>query len=169
MSAKTWRPLIERVVRDVWPDLLEGARWVEAQVHVESRGVAAAVSTVGAKGLLQLMPGTAADMQVHNILDPEQNLRGGVKYLKIQYDHFPEVPDPMERLRWSWAAYNGGRGYVNRAFHIARLDTVLDWWKWELGKNWLMSCDCTVGGKHPDYKQMWDYVARIEAAKKEMQ
>jgi membrane-bound lytic murein transglycosylase MltF len=115
------------------------------------------------------MPGTALDMQVHNIMDPELNLRGGVKYLRIQYEHFPEVPDHMERLRWSWASYNGGRGYVNRAFHVARLDGVADWWKWAIGQHWLMNCDCVVGGKRPDYRQMWDYVARIEAAKKEIQ
>lgn len=165
MSARTWRPLIERVVREVWPQLADGPAWIEAQVHTESRGVAEAKSHAGALGLLQLMPATADEMGVRNLLDPEENVRGGVRYLRIQFDHMAEIPTTEDRLFWSFAAYNGGRGYVNRALKIAHVDDEPHWWAWSVGRYFLAHRDCMVAGRFPDYRQIWDYVARIRAAK----
>lgn len=65
-------------------------------------------SGAGAKGLTQLMPGTAAGLGVTNILDPVQNLNGGAKYLKQQLDAFGG--DVTKAL----AAYNAGPGAVQR-------------------------------------------------------
>src|SRR5690349_14003872 len=65
-------------------------------------------SGAGAKGLTQLMPGTAAGLGVTNILDPAQNLNGGAKYLKQQLDAFGG--DVAKAL----AAYNAGPGAVQR-------------------------------------------------------
>lgn len=165
MSARTWRPLIERVVREVWPQLSDGAAWIEAQVHVESRGVADARSHVGALGLLQLMPATADELGVKNAADPEDNLRGGVRYLRLQHEHMPEIPVEPDRLFWAFACYNGGRGYVNRALKLAHLDEEPRWWEWGVGRFFLAHRDCMVAGRYPDYRQMWDYVVRIRAAK----
>jgi membrane-bound lytic murein transglycosylase F len=166
VSARQWRSLIERVVRDVWPQLAEGPQWIEAQVHVESRGVADARSPVGALGLLQLMPATADEIGVRNPRDPAENLRGGVRYLRIQHEHMPEIPAEPDRLFWSFACYNAGRGYINRALKIARDDGEKFWWKWDTGSYWLMSRDCVMStGKRPDYLQVWDYVRRIRTAK----
>lgn len=168
MSAKAWRPLISQVVREVFPTLEDGARWIEAQVHVESRGRADARSPVGAVGLLQLMPRTADELGVRNPLDPEENLRAGVRYLRIQHEHLGEVPMPQDRLAWAFASYNGGRGYVNRALKLAQLDREELWWAWNVGRFFLAHRDCTVSGRFPDYRQIWDYVARIRAAEKEI-
>lgn len=161
-----WRGLIEDCLAKEWPELWDGALWVETQMMVESRGNPEAVSPAGAKGLMQLMPATAREMGVMDIFDPEDNLLAGIKYLHLQYLHLPEVPDVNERMKWSLASYNGGRYYVNRAFKIARLDGEQFWWKWDTGRYWLMSRECVIAatGKYPDYKQIWRYVGRIASA-----
>jgi soluble lytic murein transglycosylase-like protein len=53
---------------------------VRAVIQAESAWNVRAVSPKGALGLMQLMPATATDLGVTNPFDPEQNIRGGVKY-----------------------------------------------------------------------------------------
>jgi soluble lytic murein transglycosylase-like protein len=65
-------------------------------------------SPAGARGLTQLMPGTAAGLGVTNVLDPIQSLDGGAKYLRQQLDAFGG--DVTRAL----AAYNAGPGAVQR-------------------------------------------------------
>jgi soluble lytic murein transglycosylase-like protein len=65
-------------------------------------------SGAGARGLTQLMPGTAAGLGVSNVLDPVQSINGGAKYLKQQLDAFGG--DTAKAL----AAYNAGPGAVQR-------------------------------------------------------
>jgi soluble lytic murein transglycosylase-like protein len=65
-------------------------------------------SPAGARGLTQLMPGTAAGLGVTNVLDPLQSLDGGAKYLRQQLDAFGG--DVTKAL----AAYNAGPGAVQR-------------------------------------------------------
>jgi soluble lytic murein transglycosylase-like protein len=65
-------------------------------------------SPAGARGLTQLMPGTAAGLGVTNVLDPAQSLEGGAKYLRQQLDAFGG--DVARAL----AAYNAGPGAVTR-------------------------------------------------------
>ncbi|WP_425090250.1 lytic transglycosylase domain-containing protein [Tropicimonas sp. S265A] len=69
-------------------------------VQQESAFNASAVSRKGAIGLAQLMPGTAAMLGV-NPRDPRQNLDGGARYLRAQYDRF-------RSWRLALAAYNAG-------------------------------------------------------------
>ncbi len=75
---------------------------VRAVVRNESGFNAGAVSPKGAQGLMQLMPGTAALMGVRDPFDPEQNIAGGVGYLRHCLDRFGHnVPLAV-------AAYNAG-------------------------------------------------------------
>lgn len=75
-------------------------------VHQESRWNSAAVSHKGAIGLAQLMPGTAQMLRV-DPTDPQQNLDGGARYLRMMYDKFGN-------WQLALAAYNAGPGAVER-------------------------------------------------------
>jgi soluble lytic murein transglycosylase-like protein len=93
---------------DLSPALLEAVVWQE------SRWRANALSPVGARGLAQLMPGTAREMGV-NPDDPLANLEGGARYLRQQLDRFDG--DVEKAL----AAYNAGPGRVIAANGIPRI------------------------------------------------
>lgn len=161
-----WKVEIAKALSTTWPDFHDGVKWIASQVQVESRGDPVAVSLAsGAKGLLQLMPDTALEMGVSDVYNPEQNLKGGIGYLKKQYTHLPEIPDQDERLLWAFASYNCGRGYINRALKLSLQDGEPFWWKWSIGRYWLMSRECQVARRFPDYKQVWNYVSRIVVGK----
>ncbi|NQX89250.1 MAG: lytic transglycosylase domain-containing protein [Halioglobus sp.] len=81
---------------------------VRAVIHAESAFQAQAVSSKGAMGLMQLMPGTARDMGVADAMAPEQNILGGVKYLAMMLD------EHRGNTRLATAAYNAGPGAVKR-------------------------------------------------------
>jgi soluble lytic murein transglycosylase-like protein len=81
---------------------------VKSVIWVESCFDAHAVSRVGAHGLMQLMPGTAAELGVTDRFDPAQNIRGGVAYLAQMLDRFDR------NLDLALAAYNAGPGAVER-------------------------------------------------------
>lgn len=87
---------------DISPTLLEAVVWQE------SRWNPGAVSPVGARGLAQLMPGTARQMGV-DPHDPSANLEGGARYLRLQLDTF------QGDIEKALAAYNAGPGRVVRA------------------------------------------------------
>ena len=160
-KASDWRPLIETTLSRVWPDLVNGTHWIEAQVDVESGGDPKVMSNKGAMGLMQLMPGTAADLGVSNPFDPSMNLDGGVRYLRDQYLHLPEIPRDPDRLYWAFGSYNCGRAFINMALHLAREAGAVHWWEWNVGKAFLRDPRCEVHDKSPDWHQVWQYVDRI--------
>jgi len=93
---------------DLSPALLEALVWQE------SRWREGAVSPAGARGLAQLMPGTARYLRV-DADDPFANLEGGARYLREQLDRFGGD------LEKALAAYNAGPGRVERAGGIPNI------------------------------------------------
>lgn len=77
-----------------------------AIMHRESSFKRTAVSPKGARGLMQLMPGTAARFGVSNIFDPRQNIEGGARYVRFLLDMFDGD------VRLALAGYNAGEGAV---------------------------------------------------------
>jgi hypothetical protein len=79
---------------------------VRAVIKVESDYDPRAVSSAGARGLMQLMPDTASLMQVKDIHDPRENIFGGVRFLRILANTFNGDMD------LTVAAYNAGENAV---------------------------------------------------------
>jgi soluble lytic murein transglycosylase-like protein len=81
---------------------------VKAIIKAESNFNHRAVSPVGARGLMQLMPATAASLQVKDSFHPETNIDGGVRYLRYLMNMF------NGNLPLVLAAYNAGENAVMR-------------------------------------------------------
>jgi soluble lytic murein transglycosylase-like protein len=80
---------------------------VKAVIAAESDFDPNAVSRAGAQGLMQLMPKTAASLGVEDPLAPDENVDGGVRYLRSMMDRFGDLPLAL-------AAYNAGPTAVVR-------------------------------------------------------
>jgi len=98
-----YREMIEQhsALHGLDPDL------IRAVIAAESGGDPLAISSSGAAGLMQLMPGTAAQLGVENVFDPEQNIASGTRYLRSLLDRFGSV----EVALW---AYNAGPAAVEQ-------------------------------------------------------
>jgi soluble lytic murein transglycosylase-like protein len=75
-------------------------------MHQESTFKPRAMSNKGARGLMQLMPGTAARFGVNSIWDPQQNIEGGSRYMRFLLDKFEGD------VNLALAGYNAGEGAV---------------------------------------------------------
>jgi Transglycosylase SLT domain len=108
--AKDYTPMIEAVSQKYKVD----PKLVKAVIQVESAYNSDALSRAGAIGLMQLMPATASRFGVKEIRDPEENIHGGVKYLRFLLNRFEND------LTLAVAAYNAGEGAVDRFGGVPR-------------------------------------------------
>lgn len=100
--------VIVRFVTLVAPEYQLSPTLVLAVMARESNFDPLAESPKNAQGLMQLVPDTAARFKVRSILDPVQNIRGGMSYLRWLLAHF------QGDVSLALAGYNAGEGAVNR-------------------------------------------------------
>lgn len=96
------------LVRKLAPEYGVSTRLVMAVIKAESNFQATAVSPKNAQGLMQLIPETSVRFNVKKPFDPEQNIRGGLSYLRWLLAYFEG------NVALVAAAYNAGEGAVNR-------------------------------------------------------
>lgn len=134
-------------------------RLLKAQGIAESNLNPRAKSPAGAMGIMQLMPGTAAEcaraLYLPNLpWDPQTNIHSGAFYLKRMWSIF-KAEHGFERLRFAFGAYNAGAGNIIRAQRVAsQRGLPTDTWAS------IAHCLPRVTGRHA--KETIGYVARIE-------
>lgn len=124
-------------IKDYEATILEASRRFKVELHLIKAVIKAesnfdhdAVSRKGAKGLMQLMPRTAEDMDVGDALNPEENILGGTRYLSLLLKRFKN--DKVLAL----AAYNAGPDTVDSYNGVppfpetkAFVERVMDYYK----------------------------------------
>ena len=111
------------------------ATLVAAVIRAESNFNPRAISSKGARGLMQLMPGTAARLGVRDVFDPRENVQGGVRYLRdliTQYAGdvrlavaaYNAGPEPVTRLR-AVPPYPETQSYVTRVMRLFQSPQLL--------------------------------------------
>jgi membrane-bound lytic murein transglycosylase F len=99
-------------------------RLMAAQCYQESTFDPRATSWAGAKGLMQIMPGTADHLGLprDKMYDPESNIAAATKYLSELERLFSDVRDRRERTSFILAAYNGGTHHIRDAMALCQRD-----------------------------------------------
>ena len=99
-------------------------RLMAAQCYQESTFDPKAVSFAGAKGLMQIMPGTADHLGVSRsrLYEPEANIAAATKYIAELQRTFADIGDHYERTNFVLASYNGGAHHIRDAMALAKRD-----------------------------------------------
>ena len=101
-------PHIERLVHQLAPQFNVNPKLALAIIAVESNFNSSALSNKNAMGLMQLIPDTARRFGVRNAFDPQQNIRGGMGYLRWLLAYY------QGDVKLVAAAYNAGEGNVDK-------------------------------------------------------
>jgi membrane-bound lytic murein transglycosylase F len=95
-------------------------RLIASLIYQESKFAPTAESWAGAQGMMQLMPQTAEVFGVKDVHSPEENIKGGIRFLKWLNKRMEiRIADPQERIKFVLAAYNVGIGHVLDAMKLA--------------------------------------------------
>lgn len=135
--------------------------YFKAQGLAESGLDPQARSPVGARGVMQLMPGTyaiikkARSEQFGNIEDPEWNIAAGILYNRDLWHVWSDNPDDQERLRFMFGSYNAGPGTIRRATRVAKTRQLND-------KTWRSVEEVAPAVQRWRYKETLPYVKKIE-------
>jgi soluble lytic murein transglycosylase-like protein len=106
---------LERIVHEVAEKHSIDPALVKAVISTESGWNPFAISSKGAIGLMQLVPGTAQRFGIGNLFDPAQNVEAGTTYLKSLLERY------NGDLEKSLAAYNAGERAVDRSGGVPRI------------------------------------------------
>jgi membrane-bound lytic murein transglycosylase F len=115
---KSRLPKYQEIVKSAAADNGFDWRLIAAQMYQESHYNYRARSNARAYGLMQLTRRIASYFGVSEIYDPEENIRGGLRYLKFLYEYFDDA-EGMDRICIALAAYNIGQGHILDAQAIA--------------------------------------------------
>ena len=99
-------------------------RLLTAQIYQESKFDPNAESWTGAKGLMQIMPPTAKELGIKDVTDPVQSIRGGTTYLSQIYDRFEDIPNEIDRIKFTLASFNCGYGHLRDAQRLAEANQL---------------------------------------------
>lgn len=96
-------------------------RLLASVIYQESRFQPKGESWAGARGLMQLMPGTAKRFGAKNLDDPRQSIKAGVGFLKYLDTYWSKkVDDPDQRLKFILASYNAGLSHITDSRKLAK-------------------------------------------------
>ena len=135
--------------------------YFKAQGLAESGLDPKARSPVGARGVMQLMPGTyalikkARSEQFGAIEDPEWNIAAGILFDRDLWNAWKPHVDEEERLRFMFGSYNAGEGTIRRARNVARAKQLDD-------RSWESIEVIAPNVQRWRYKETLPYVRKIE-------
>jgi membrane-bound lytic murein transglycosylase F len=134
--------------------------WFKSQAMAESNLNPLAQSAVKARGIMQLMPATYAELQQKNpefgaITDPRWNIAAGIRYDKNLWDRLGDVSNEAERRRFMFASYNAGAATIRRARQVAAT---------QMGNGAEWSSIASVAPRVPRWRHVetLSYIKRIE-------
>ncbi len=143
-------PHIEKLVRRLAPQYQVAPQLALAIIAVESNFNVAALSTKNAQGLMQLIPQTAKRFGVNNAFDAQQNIRGGMAYLRWLLAYFEGDVALVA------AAYNAGEGAVNQHRGVPPFDETREYVRRVVARvgTAAQPFDARITGPSPQLRQM---------------
>lgn len=102
-------------------------KWIKAQAIAESSLIEDAESWAAAKGIMQIVPRTFAEIQEKNpdfidIIDPKWNIAAGVYYDHSQFKRWTDAGSFNDRLSFMFGSYNAGRGTMLNAQRVSKAE-----------------------------------------------
>jgi membrane-bound lytic murein transglycosylase F len=140
--------------------------WFKAQAAAESNLRPDAHSAVKARGIMQLMPATYAELQKKNpelgdIEEPRWNIAAGISYDRQLWNRLGDIATDDERRRFMFAAYNAGPATISRARRVAQSEG-------ETHHEWRGVSAVAPRVPRWRHRETLGYITRIETFKEQM-